>query len=129
MMGYVKKTITEVIGKTSVTTTIEFETYGDFMAYEKSLNASQVEFCQNGLQPADIEKVMMADGQEPEWIDHDGTDRCPVPCGADCEVMFGDGARERDRNPERWDWLWEGKPARDDIVKYRVFNEKEKQNE
>lgn len=131
-MGYVKKTITEAIGETSVTTTIEFETYEDFMTYEKSLNASQERFpvgqsLKIGVKgDVDFSKVkeISLPRKEPEWIDHDGSDECPVPEGSDCEVMFGDGRTERDSTPEQWAWWWFDPAVLDgaDIVKYRVFN-------
>lgn len=129
-MGYVKKTITEATGEVSVTTTVEFETYEDFMTYEKSLNASQAEFVMdsslNVTVNGDVDfskvKEISLPRKEPEWIDHDGSDECPVPEGSDCEVMFGDGDTCRDENPEGWSWYWEVEPDGCQIAKYRVFN-------
>lgn len=101
-MGYVKKTITESIGETSVTTSIEFETYEDFMTYEKSLAASRVEFCKNDLQSVDIEK-MMVDEQGPKWIDHDGKGLPDFPDNSVIDFEYRSGLTwRRQSEPEEF---------------------------
>ncbi len=49
--------------------------------------------------------------KEPAWIDHDGSDTCPVPTEHDTEVMFRSKDTDRDDCPYSWYWK--------DIIKYR----------
>ena len=56
--------------------------------------------------------------KEHAWIEWYGGE-CPVAEGADCEVKFRSGVKERHRNPEFWSWKhfdYDG-----DIIAYRVL--------
>lgn len=94
-MGYVKKTITEAIGETSVTTIIEFEIYEDFMAYEKSLNASQAGFVMDS----------------PLKIVINETNK--------------DGVEILNRYPEAYcGWCWQDQVEKFQVLKYRISEER-----
>jgi len=51
----------------------------------------------NRIHPADLLN-------EPAWIEHDGSVKCPVPEGHDAEVMFENGKQRRDNDPQGWAW-------------------------
>lgn len=119
-MGYVTHSTTEqfVDGEPISTETLHFESYEDFKDWEKGSELSVFDFTVPHESETGYIKKTIPVVTEPEWIEHDGSDICPVPNGVRHEIMFDDGETVEDDSPETWSWGCKEKLAH--IIKYRI---------
>ncbi len=115
--------VTKTISTTEETITIHFESFEDFMKYENHYDNAEAPKSETAVDNF-LDGQALSDNEEPDWIDHLGSDECPVPEGSDCEVMFQCGMIYRNNAPEDWVWSNDGM-LEDDIIKYRVWSSKE----
>lgn len=71
-VGKVSKTITKSVGSVKVVTSLNFESFQDFMKYENHYDVAD-----DPKSETVIDQIINCEGvlnKEPKWIDHDGSD-------------------------------------------------------
>lgn len=62
---------------------------------------------------------------EPEWLPNPMTGECPVPDGNDVEIMLKNNERNRDDDPEGWNWGAIGDGAITHYRDWTAFNQQQ----